>query len=146
MLATSKAFTDMAHTQLFKSLRIGLKETVMKSGTGDPVFAAALIAREQESHLYSLDPLKVSFMGESLFKMVIPFPDNILGGNYSADVYLFNDGELVSSQSIPIEVKKIGFDAWVYDFAHTHSVLYGLLAILIALGIGWGANSLMRRI
>lgn len=145
-LGTSKPFTNMPHTELFQSLRIGLKETVMQNGVGDPVFAQALIEREQAAHMYSATPEKVSFMGESLFKMVVPFPDNIMGGNYSADVYLFNDGELVSMQSIPIHVAKIGFDAWVYDFSHTHSVIYGICAILIALSIGWGASSLMRRI
>jgi uncharacterized protein (TIGR02186 family) len=146
VLASSKPLADIPHAELFKKLRIGLKETVLKNGAGDPVFADALIAREQEARLYSFEPQKVSFMGESLFKMVIPFPDSIPGGNYSADVYLFNDGAIVGMQSIPIHVEKTGFDAWVYNFAHMHSVLYGMLAVLIAVSMGWGANSLMRRV
>jgi uncharacterized protein (TIGR02186 family) len=145
-LASSRPFSDMRHTELFKPLRIGLKEAAMENGIGDPVFAAALIEREQASQLYTHEPQKISFMGESLFKLAIPFPDNIPGGDYSADVYLFNDGKLTGMQSIPIHVEKTGFDAWVYDFAQTHSVIYGLLAVLIAVGMGWGASSLMRRI
>jgi len=146
VLGSSKPFLDIHHTEMFKALRIGLKEAVMKNGVGDPVFADALIEREQAAHLYSPEPQKVSFMGESLFKMVVPFPDNIQGGDYAADVYLFNDGQLTGMQSIPIHVEKTGFDAWVYDFAHSHSVLYGMLAVLVAIGMGWGAGSLMRRI
>ena len=146
VLATSKPFADMRHTDLFASLRIGLKEAVMKDGKGDPVFAQALIERMQAAHLYSAEPQPVNFMGESLFKMVVPFPDNIMGGDYVADVYLFNDGQLVSMQSIPIHVEKTGFDAWVYDFAHDHSVLYGMLAVLMAVGMSWGASSVTRRI
>jgi uncharacterized protein (TIGR02186 family) len=145
-IATSKPFTAMRHTELFGPLRIGLKEAVLKDGVGDPDFAQALIEREQANRLYSYEPQKVSFMGESLFKMVIPFPDNIIGGNYTADVYLFNDGQIVGMQSIPIYVEKSGFDAWIYDFAHAHSVLYGLAAVTIAIGMGLGASSLMRRI
>jgi hypothetical protein len=113
---------------------------------GDPDFAAALLAYEQAGHLYSYEPQKVYFMGESLFKMVVPFPDSIMGGDYAADVYLFNDGQLTGMQSIPIHVEKTGFDAWIYDFAHNYSVLYGMLAVLIAVSMGIGASSLMRRI
>jgi uncharacterized protein (TIGR02186 family) len=145
-LASSRPFSEMRHTDMFKPLRIGLKEAAMENGVGDPVFAAALIARAQALQLYSYEPQKISFMGESLFKLGIPFPDNIPGGDYSADVYLFNDGQLTGMQSIPIHVEKIGFDAWVYDFAHTHSVIYGFSAVLIAIGMGWGASSLMRRV
>ncbi len=145
-LAASKPFSELRHTELFNSLRIGLKQAVMENGVGDPVFAKALIEREQASQLYSYEPQKISFMGESLFKLVVPFPDNIPGGDYSADVYLFNDGQLTGMQSIPIHVQKIGFDAWIYDFAHAHSVLYGIFAVLLALTIGWGASSLMRRV
>lgn len=145
-VAASRPFSEMKHTPLFDSLRIGLKEAVLQDGVGDPVFAAALIERKQASQLYYRDPQKIAFMGESLFKMVIPFPDNIPGGDYSADVYLFNDGALTGMQSIPIHVQKIGFDAWIYDFSHTHSVLYGMMAVLIAVSIGWGASSLLRRV
>lgn len=145
-LATSKPLSDMQDSGLFKRLRIGLKEAVMKNGVGDPTFAAALIAHAQDRHLYVAEPQKVSFMGESLFKMDVPFPDNIQGGDYAADVYLFNDGQLVSMQSIPIHVEKIGFDAWIYDLAHSHSVLYGIFAVLVAVSMGLGADSLMRRI
>jgi uncharacterized protein (TIGR02186 family) len=146
VLASSKPLSQMHPTEIFKSLRIGAKEAVMENGVGDPVFAAALLERAQVSQLYSLESQKVSFMGESLFKLVIPFPDNIPGGNYSADVYLFNDGQLTGMQSIPLHVEKTGFDAWVYDVAQNHSVLYGMTAILIAVSIGWGASSLMRRV
>jgi len=144
-LASSKPFAAMRDTALFAPLRIGLKETV-DAGSMHADFADALIHWEQSQHLYSDTVQKVSFMGESLFKLVIYFPDNIPRGDYSADIYLFNDGQLTSVQSIPIHVEKTGFDAFVYDFAHAHSVLYGLFAVLLALGIGWSAHSLMKRI
>jgi len=146
-VASSKLFQDMRHTELFIPLRIGLKETVMGNDTHiDPAFVVALIRYQQSQGLYTQLPQKVSFMGESLFKLAIPFPDTIPGGGYSADVYLFSDGKLQGMQSIPIEVKRIGFDAFVYDFAHDHSVLYGFISILLALGMGWGASTLMQRI
>lgn len=147
MLASSKPFKDIKKTPIFAALQIGLDTFVPPSPDLHYLsFAPALIRYGQEQHLYAESEQKVSFMGESLFKYVIAFPDNIPRGDYSADIYLFNDGQLSAMQSIPLRIEKIGFDAVVYDFAQEHSVLYGLCAIALALGIGWAAGSLMQRI
>ncbi len=146
-LAASKSFQDMHASPLFASLRIGLQEAVTGNDKNDDTsFVDALIHSQQSQRLYSQNVQKVSFMGESLFKFVIPFPDNIPGGDYVADIYLFNDGQLSSMQSIPLHVEKIGFDAFISDFAYSHSVFYGFFAILLALFIGWGASSLMQKL
>ncbi len=146
IIASSKPLKDMNYPELFKSLHIGFQEALNSSGEKENKFSDALVHYEQIHNLYSETASKVSFMGESLFKFVIPFPDNIPRGNYSADVYLFNDGQLTSMQSIPIEVQKTGLDAFLYDFAHSSSVIYGLFCVLLALLMGWGASSLMSRI
>ena len=46
------------------------------------------------------------------------------------------------SESPKCTIREIKF----YDFAHAHSVLYGMLAVMIAVSMGLGASSLMRRI
>jgi uncharacterized protein (TIGR02186 family) len=146
-VASSKQFKDMRDTSLFAPLRVGMKETVLPVGDTDTqAFAEALIGQKQADHLYSGSVEKVSFMGESLFKLVLPFPDNIPRGNYSANVYLFNDGHLTGMQSIPIFVEKIGVDAFIYDFAQNHGFAYGFIAVALALGMGWAGTSLIRRI
>lgn len=145
-IASSRPIAAMQQTALFAPLRIGLNETLGDAGKNNDDFAQALIRYQQSRGLYSQAPEHVSFMGESLFKLVIPFPDKIPGGDYTADVYLFNDGQLSGMQSIPIHVEKTGFDAFVSDMSDRHSVLYGGFAVLMALGIGWGFNALMRRI
>lgn len=145
LLGGSKNLADMRHNALFGPLKVGFDQAVAQSGSSRE-FSDALIRYMQGTRLYSPSEQRISFMGESLFKLVIPFPDNIPRGDYSADVYLFRDGALASMQSIPIHVEKAGADAFIYDFAHNHSVLYGLFAVLLALGMGWGASSLMRRL
>jgi uncharacterized protein (TIGR02186 family) len=86
-----------------------------------------------------------SFMGQSLFKIPIAFPDTIPDGEYSAEVYLFADGQLMAVQSIPLSVARSGFDAVITRMADQQSVLYGTLAVLLALGIGWLGNHLFRK-
>ena len=85
-------------------------------------------------------------MGESLFKAEITFPDNMPRGIYTAEAYLFNDGQLIGMRSMPINVYKTGFDAFVYDSAQHYSLYYGLIATLLAAGIGWTTSWLFQRI
>jgi uncharacterized protein (TIGR02186 family) len=146
-IASSKPFANIPHQDLFVPLHIGFEQAFNASRDQHYIsFAPALVRHEQNQHLYSQTVQKVSFMGESLFKYVIPFPDNIPRGDYSADVYLFNDGQLSGMQSIPLHVDKSGFDAFIYDLAHLHSALYGFAAVLIALAIGWCGSTLMHRL
>jgi len=107
-------------------------------------FAEALYRIKKETGLYAEEE-KVSFWGDTLFRTNLRFPANIEGGTYLAEVYLFSGGRLVSVQSTPIHVKKIGFEAFTYEFAHEHAVLYGLSAIFLALFAGWLASVVFRR-
>lgn len=109
-----------------------------------PEFAGAFFAHQQRSKLYN-ETLPLSFMGETLFKTTIPFPDNIPRGDYTAEIYLISDGEVTGMQAMPIRVEKSGFDALVADIAHRHALLYGLLCVLLALSAGWAAGKLFER-
>lgn len=142
MVASSKAFKDIKNTDLFAPLGIGFKQVVTQ---GREDFVNAFLDYQQEQKLYNMPSQKISFMDESLFKMSIPFPDNIPRGNYSADVYLINDGHLISMQSIPLRVERTGLDAFIYQTAQEHGLLYGLFATVMALGIGWSASRLLHK-
>jgi uncharacterized protein (TIGR02186 family) len=108
-------------------------------------FQLQLIERLEKNHLYTAGASKVDFLDETLFKVMLDFPKNITRGVYTVEIYLINDGALLSFQSIPIYVNQVGFSAQVLDFAYQQSFLYGLLAIAIALVVGWLANYLFAR-
>src|SRR6202041_137576 len=94
-------------------------------------FNEAFLRHQLERRLYMQPPEKVSFMGETLFKTVVEFPDNIPPGNYTAEIYLLSDDAVVGMQSTPITVVKSGFDAFLYVYAHQHPALYGISAIVV---------------
>ena len=108
-------------------------------------FQLQLIERLEKNQLYTAGASKVDFLDETLFKVMLDFPKNITRGVYTVEIYLINDGALLSFQSIPIYVNQVGFSAQVLDFAYQQSFLYGLLAIAIALVVGWLANYLFAR-
>jgi hypothetical protein len=42
-------------------------------------------------------------------------------------------------------VSKVGVGADIYDFAHQWAAVYGLIAILLAVGAGWAAGAIFRK-
>jgi len=136
--------------QLLKDLELGkdnLKFNFSKDVNANAAkeFQLQLIERLEKNNLYSSAAHKVDFLDETLFKVMLNFPKNIARGVYTVEIYLINEGSLVSFQSIPIYVNQVGFSAQVLDFAYQQSFLYGLLAVAIALIVGWLANYLFAR-
>lgn len=108
-------------------------------------FEVHFIELLEKQRLYSTSPKKIDFLDETLFKVILNFPKNISRGIYTVEIYLIQEGSLLSFQAIPIYVNQVGFSAQILDFANQESFLYGLAAVLIALVIGWLANYLFAR-
>ncbi len=150
-IAASKPLSDIDQANLFNQLGIGQNNllappTDPKSQASFAQFADAFLRHQHERRLYMEQPEPVTFMGETLFKTVIEFPDNIPPGNYTAEIYLISDGEVVGMQSTPIKVVKSGLDAFLYMYAHQHPALYGISAIVIALCVGWFTGRAFEKI
>jgi uncharacterized protein (TIGR02186 family) len=105
----------------------------------------ALIRNKQRLGHYAREVGQVTFLGENLFRTLVEFPANVPTGTYQIEVYLLRDGRVVSAQTTPLIVGKIGLEADVFDFAHKYSAIYGLIAILVALVAGWLAHIAFRR-
>lgn len=141
VIASSKPLKDIRNSEIFKPLGIGFQHLVTQ---GKEEFVNAFLTHQHVNTLYTTLE-KVSFMDESLFKLSLPFPDNIPRGRYTVDIYLINDGVLTSMQSIPLRVERTGFDAFVSEAAQQNGLLYGLFAVIMALGIGWGASRVIHK-
>ena len=109
------------------------------------VWIDALIRNKQREGLYRVDPERVAFSGPQLFRTDMFFPANVPTGNYQVNVYLLRDGQVVSAQTTPLIISKIGVEADIFQFAHEQSAWYGLIAIALALLAGWLAHVAFRR-
>jgi uncharacterized protein (TIGR02186 family) len=149
-VAASKPFEEIEQSAAFKTLGIG-EEHLLEAGIAAKTsvdtqeFADAFLQHQYAKKLYHNRAPIIDFMGETLFKTVIEFPDTIPPGNYTAEIYLVSDGEIAGMQTIPIKVLKTGIDAYIYDHAHNRPVLYGISAIVIALCAGWFAGRLFDK-
>lgn len=122
------------------------KPLVVHEQIDDPKpFEDALLRIKTEQRLYAERPTSLSFLGRGLFRATLEFPANVSVGNYGVDVYLFDNGELVDTQTTLLNIRKFGVEASVYDFAHRYSLAYGIIAVLIAVFAGWGANAIFAR-
>ena len=111
----------------------------------DADYAQAALRLKEAAGLYQAKTGVVSFVGGRLFRTEMEFPANVPTGTYSVEVYLLRQGEVVSAQSTPLIVSKIGLGAEVFDFANHHAALYGLVAILLAASAGWLGAVAFRR-
>lgn len=150
VVASSKPLEQVQAASLFKQLRIGTDTLLRQPDSPEAMpaylmFSQAFYRHQQERRLYLDKPVEVSFMGETLFKTQIDFPDTIPKGDYTAEIYLISEGELVGVQTTPIRVAKIGLDAFLFDYAHNNPLMYGISAVVIALCAGWGVGRLFEK-
>ena len=84
--------------------------------------------------------------GQRLFRTSVFFPANVPIGQYVIETLLARNGEIVSAQTTPLFISKIGAGADIFRIANTYPALHGLVAILIAVLAGLGGNWLFRKL
>jgi uncharacterized protein (TIGR02186 family) len=132
-----------------KQLGIGLANVDFgRDSSGDPeeeTYRSAVIRLKERKKLFQEDDDGVAFIGRSLFRATVSLPVNVPIGRYTADVYLFRDGQLVSKNQSTLEVNKAGFEQMVYWLAFRHPLIYGVLAVLVAVLAGLAGWAAFRR-
>lgn len=108
-------------------------------------FREGLLRNKVREGLYSDEVGKVSFLGPRLFRTKINLPANVPPGSYTVEVLLVRNQQVVAAQTTPMFVSKTGIGAEVFDFAHRHAAVYGLLAVLMAASAGWAAGTVFRK-
>jgi uncharacterized protein (TIGR02186 family) len=151
-LATSRPIDEILPLNQLDRHQIGIDHIRLLPPNPDarrddiPEFRDALVRARQRDGLYGTETGKITFLGERLFRAKLALPASVATGNYRVQVFLVRDNQVVSVQTTPLLVSKIGFGADVFDFAHQQAALYGLIAILLATAAGWTAAAAFRRI
>jgi len=110
-----------------------------------PAFREALIRNKQRDGLYNVRPGNVNFLTGQLFSTRIHFPANVSVGQFGVDVHLVRNQDIALTETRLVNVRKLGAEANIYDFAHRYPFAYGILAVLIAVAAGWVANAVFRK-
>ncbi len=107
-------------------------------------FTEALIRIRTDKGLYLTDEGGVTLNQETLFNTLISLPSNLTEGDYRARIFLTRDGRVVSDFETEIAVRKVGLERWIYTLAHERPLVYGLMALVIAILAGWGASTFFQ--
>jgi len=128
---------------------IGLDRLVRTVGevndTNDvPAFNEAVVRLRQRAGLYSEQDGLVDLQQETLFSTAIALPADLVEGDYTVRILLARDRTAIGVVDSVIAVRKAGLERWIYTMAHEQPLLYGILALLVALFAGWSASEIFR--
>ena len=144
-VAASRPMADILSPAAAAFYRLGIANLKLTAATPAPsvvvdAFRAALEHTQQEAGLFVERIGKVDFLGERLFRTTITFPANVPTGTYLVEVFLVRDKDIVSGQTTPLVVSKVGVDATVFEFSTRQPGFYGAIAVLTAVVAGWLAS------
>jgi uncharacterized protein (TIGR02186 family) len=146
---STRPFRAIAADETLKQLGIGLGNLDFGRAPSEDVeearYRSAVIRLKKKQNLFQEHDDGVAFVGRSLFRGTVALPVNVPIGRYTADIYLFRDGELISKSQSTLEVNKAGIERLIYRLAFLHPFLYGLLAVLVAVLAGLAGWFAFRR-
>ena len=149
--ASTRPLPQIAGNEVLAKYRIGTTRLPLKplDGTSPALandYRSALLRLKQDNNLYTATSSSIKIIGGRLFRVELVFPSNVPTGIYAAEIYLFKNGRAVSISRKTLAVRKAGVEATIFQFAHQHAAIYGIVAILIALFAGWLAGVIFRKV
>jgi uncharacterized protein (TIGR02186 family) len=89
--------------------------------------------------VYGIQPRTIHYEEKGTAKAFhanVHLPSALLPGVYTLETFAIRDGQVLARDEQPIEAKMIGMPAFLSDLAYGHGLLYGVLAVLVAIGAG----------
>lgn len=144
-VAASRPIDEILSPAAAAFYRLGIANLKLEPETPAPpaavdVYRAALERNQRQAGLFVSRIGKVEFLGERLFRTTIAFPANVPTGIYLVEVFLVREKDVVSGQTTPLEISKVGLDATVYQFSTRQPGFYGIIAVVSAMVAGWLAS------
>ena len=149
-VASSKPVSKLVDERTAAIYELGVHNLQLSPGTTSlpdkaRTFEAGLLDLRERQGLYSENPRGVEISGGVLYRATIAIPSQVPVGTYTAETFLVDDHKVVAAATRDIDIGKSGFERFVALAARRHSALYGLFAVLLSLGLGWGASAAFRR-
>jgi uncharacterized protein (TIGR02186 family) len=148
LLYTSAALDAFARThpgwwrQLPEGLESLEKKTLITPPSGEEsgaLFKEFLKLKKQEG-LYAFHGGEIRYSQEKerekSYEATLSIPAKIPPGKYEVRVSAINGGYVVGAASEYLVVKAVGIPAYLSSFSLNHGMLYGVLAVLIAIAAG----------
>ncbi|MBA4748540.1 MAG: TIGR02186 family protein, partial [Sphingopyxis sp.] len=103
-----------------------------------------LVDLYQRLGLFVEDSNAVEISDGVLYRARIPVPARVPVGTYRAETYLISRGRVIAVASRPVEIRKTGFERSVARAAERNGLLYGIVAVMLSVGLGYLASRLFK--
>ncbi len=153
-VASTRPLEEFADPVLLEDNGLGLEAVRMSAAADSAVrvssedliaFKDAVRRLKQSADLFKRADYGVIFTGRSLFRATVALPATVPVGPLTARVFLFHEGILLSKYQARVVLKREGIERWLYAFAFERPFLYGIVAVLVALGTGLAASTAFPR-
>lgn len=146
-IATTRPISEIVDDKTAAIYELGLQWLQLSPiGAIDPEeqlrFSTGLVDLNRRHGLYRQDEGSVKVKEQVLYQARMELPSHVPTGIYTAETFAIADGRVVASASSQVEVRKLGFERAVADFAENNGFAYGLLAVFASVGMGWLAGRL----
>lgn len=109
-------------------------------------FQKGLIDLRERAGLYVEQQGTVEITDGVLYRARLPLSARVIVGDYTAETFLVQDGRVVAAAVRDITIRKSGFERFMAVAAEQWPFVYGLVAMMLAVGMGWAAGAIAKRI
>lgn len=108
-------------------------------------FGRGLVELKQRAGLYVESPRAVEITDGVLYRARVTIPARVPVGRFTAETFLIRDGRVLAAAVRDIDIRKSGFERFVARAADRHELIYGLVAVMLSVGLGYLAGWVARR-
>ncbi len=149
-VASSRPLSQLVDERTAAIYEMGLQNLQLSPGGGalpekERRFESGLLDLRRRQGLYAEHSRGVEINEGVLYRASISIPSQVPVGTYTAETFLIDRGRVLAAATREIEIGKSGFERFVALSARRHAFLYGIISVLLSLGLGYAAGLLFRR-
>ena len=108
-------------------------------------FVTGLVDLNSRGNLFKNLPNSVKITNSVLYQARINLPASVPVGDYTAETFLVIDGRVEAAEVKDITIEKTGMGRFITNLSQQYGFIYGLIAVLISVILGWSAGYLFRK-
>lgn len=149
-VASARPIEEIVDARTRAIYELGLRSLQLSpaSSAGPAVqdrFARGLVDLRRRAGLYYEDAAAVEITDGVLYRARVAIPARVPVGRFTAETFLIRDGRVLAAAVKEIDIRKSGFERFVARAAERASLLYGLAAVALSVGLGWFAGWVSTR-
>lgn len=145
----SQNFSSALDPDQFGPYRLGVRSLpfmqLAASEGGAQSYAEAVIGVKTSHRLFDERVGEVQFLAPNVFRTTFFLPSEIPTGEYRVSAYLFRNQSFLAGETEMLTVVKGGYSEWIAGIAEERPLIYGLVAVALAVFTGWFAGVIFRR-